>query len=481
MTSPPASPNAIRFWVLALTSLASMMVALDTLVVSTALTTIRLDLGASIEQLEWTVNSYNLSLAVLMMTAAVLGDRFGRRRMFVSGLALFVAASAASALSPGVGWLIAARTVQGVGAAFVMPLALSLLSEAFPVDRRAWALGIFSGLTGLAVAGGPVVGGAIAEGVAWQWIFWLNVPLGLAAIPLVLARVPESRGERTALDLRGLVLVFGAALGVVWGLVRANSAGWRSLEVVATLAGGVLLALGFVAWESRAPEPMLSLRLFRSRAFASGNTANFLQYAALFGSVFFMAQFLQTGLGYGPLDAGIRLMPWTGTLFVTAPIAGLLVDRMGERPIVVGGLLLQALGLVWLAVLAEPGVAYTSLIAPLIVTGCGTSLVFPATQNAVLGSVAPSQAGKASGSFSTGRELGGVFGIAVAVALFAGTGGYRSAQEFTDGFRVALAGATGLALLGALVGTALPSRSRRPAVETVETPMVPPVEAAVHR
>jgi EmrB/QacA subfamily drug resistance transporter len=456
--------------VLGLTSVASMMVALDTLVVSTALTTIRLDLGASIEQLEWTVNSYNLSFAVMLMTGAILGDRWGRRRMFVAGLAVFVVASAACALSPSVAWLIAARTVQGVGAALVMPLALSLLSAAFPAEHRAKALGIFSGLTGLAVAGGPVVGGAIAEGVAWEWIFWLNVPIGLVAIPAVLARIPESRGDRTALDLGGLALVIAAAFGVVWGLVRANSAGWGSAEVVATLSGGALLAAGFVAWEHRAPQPMLPMGLFRARAFAAGNAANFLQYAALFGSVFFMAQFLQTGLGYGPLDAGLRLIPWTATLFFMAPISGAVVARIGERPVVAGGLVLQAAGLLWLALVASPDVDYLALIAPLIVTGCGTSLVFPGTQNAVLGSVPPTQAGKASGSFSTGRELGGVFGIAIAVALFAGTGSYVSPQEFTDGFTAAMIGATALAGLGAVVGAMLPSKAaeRQPVAEPVE-------------
>ncbi len=262
-------------WVFALTSLASFMVALDALVVSTALSTIRLDLGASVEQLGWTVNSYTLSFAVLLMTGAALGDRFGRRRMYVAGLLLFVAASALCGLAPSMGWLIAARAIQGCGAALVMPLAVTQLSLAFPPEQRAKALGAFSGVSGLAVLAGPVVGGAIAGGLTWQWIFWLNVPIGLLLVPLVLRRIPESFGPRTALDIGGLLLVTGAALGVMWGLVRGNQAGWVSPEIVAALAAGCLLALAFVAWERRAAAPMLPLRFFHSRAFTSGNAAGF--------------------------------------------------------------------------------------------------------------------------------------------------------------------------------------------------------------
>jgi EmrB/QacA subfamily drug resistance transporter len=311
-----------RTWVLVLTSIASLMVALDALVVTTALSSIRLDLHASIEQLEWTVNAYTLSFAVLMMTAAALGDRFGRRRWFVTGVGLFTAASAACALAPGVGWLIAARAVQGAGAALVMPLALALLSAAFPPERRAAALGLFSGVTGLAVLAGPVVGGAITQGIAWQWIFWLNVPIGAALAPLAWRRLGESYGPAARLDLPGLGLVTAGALGLVWGLVRGNAAGWGSAEVVGAVAAGVALVAGFVAWERRAPAPMLPPALFRARAFSAGNAASFFMFAALYGAVFFMAQFLQTAQGHGPLDAGLRLLPWTATLFVVAPLAG---------------------------------------------------------------------------------------------------------------------------------------------------------------
>ena len=434
------------------------MVALDALVVTTALSTIRVDLGASIEQLEWTVNAYNLSFAVLLMTAAAVGDRIGRRRMFAAGLGLFVAASAACALAPDVGWLIAARAVQGVGAAMITPVALALLSANFPAELRGKAMGMFAGITGLAVLGGPVVGGAIAQGAAWQWIFWLNVPIGLAAMPLVLRRIPESYGRRARLDLGGLALVTGAALGIVWGLVRGNQAGWGSVEVVGTLAAGAVLAAGFVAWELRAREPMLPMGFFRSRAFSAGNASVFLLLASLFGAAFFLAQFLQTSLGDGPLDTGLRLMPWTATLFIVAPIAGSLVNRVGERPLIVGGLLLQAIGMASIAVMASPTMAYADMVPALVVAGTGVSMAIPATQSVVMGALAPTEAGKASGTYNMVRQLGGVFGIAILVAVFSGAGSYASPQAFTDGFGPALGVTAALALVGALTALGLPGR-----------------------
>jgi EmrB/QacA subfamily drug resistance transporter len=447
-------------WVLVLASVASLMAALDAMVVSTALTTIRLDLGASIEQLEWTVNAYNLTLAVLLLPAAALGDRFGRRRMFTVGLGLFVTASAACALAPDAGSLIAARAVQGAGAALVIPNALALVSAAFPAERRGSALGILQGITGLAVVAGPVIGGAVAEGIDWEWIFWLNVPIGLAAIPLALVRIEESFGGDTALDIGGFALVSGGALGIVWGLVRGNSAGWGSPEVVAALAVGAALLAAFVAWELRAREPMLPMRLFRSRAFSSGNAGVFFLFASLFGAVFFLPQFLQTGLGQGPLDAALRLGPWTGTLFVVAPIAGALADRIGERPLLVSGLALQAAGMAWIALIAEPGLAYGEMIAPLVVAGIGTSMAIPPAASSVVGAVAPEEVGKAAGANSMLRELGGVFGIAILVAVFAGAGSYASAEVFSDGFAAAISVSAALSLVGAIAGLGLPGRRR---------------------
>src|SRR3954470_16032656 len=322
------SRRASTKWVLALTGIGSLMAALDTLVVSTALSTIRLHLHASVQQLEWTVNAYNLSFAVLLITGAGLGDRFGRRRMYAAGLALFAAASAASALAPSVGWLIAARTLQGAGSALILPLGLALLSAAFPPEKRGAAIGIFGAITGISVATGPLIGGAIVEGLAWQWIFWINVPIGLLAIPFVLRKLDESFGPDSALDVRGLSLITGGALGIVWGLVRGNQSGWGSTEVIASLLAGAVLVVGFIAWELRAREPMLPMNLFRNRAFAAGNAAIFFTLASLFAAVFFYAQLLQTGGGYSPLQTALRLMPWTATFITIAPLAGALVDKI---------------------------------------------------------------------------------------------------------------------------------------------------------
>jgi EmrB/QacA subfamily drug resistance transporter len=454
--------NSKTRWVLVLTGVGSLMAALDTVVVATALTTIRRDLGASIDQLEWTVNAYNLSFAVLLITGAAVGDRFGRRRMYAAGLGLFAVASAACALSPTIGWLIAARALQGAGAALLMPLALALLTAAFPPERRGAAIGLFSAITGIAVASGPLVGGAVVQGISWEWIFWLNVPIGLLAVPFVLKRMDESFGRDTGLDVRGLLLVGGGALGIIWGLVRGNLAGWGSVEVVASLAAGVLLAGVFVAWELRAREPMLPMSFFRSRGFAAGNAAIFCTFGSLFSCVFFFPQLLQNVMGNDALDTGLKLMPWTVTFITVAPIAGTLADRIGERPLMVAGLALQAAGAMWLALIAAPGMAYSHVLAPFIVAGVGISMAIPAAQASVVGSIAVEDAGKAAGANSMMRELGGVFGIALAVAVFAGAGGYGSAQAFVDGFGPAVGVSAGIALAGVACALGLPGR--RPAV-----------------
>ena len=456
-------------WVLALTSVAALMVMLDMLVVTTALSTIRVSLGASIEELEWTINAFTLSFAVLLMTAAALGDRFGRRRVLVAGLVVFMAASVACALAPSVGWLIAARAAQGAGSAMVMPLAMALLGNAFPGERRAKALGLFSGITGLATLGGPLVGGAVVQSLAWQWIFWLNLPIGLIVVPLVLLRIEESKGTGGSLDLGGLALVSGAAFGLVWGLVRGNGAGWASLEVTGSLAFGLVLAAAFVVWELRVREPMLPMGFFRSRAFSAGNAAGFLLYGSIVGAAFFFAQFLQTGLGYSPLGTGLRLLPWTATLFVVAPLAGSWVNRVGERRLIVVGMSLQAVGFAWIALIAAPDLSYVAMVPPLILAGCGVSMAMPAAQNSILGAVPRAAVGKASGTFNTLRQLGGTFGIAVLAAVFAAAGSYASPQTFIDGFVSATTIAAVMSLAAAVTGSLLPGR-REPEAMVVPPP-----------
>jgi EmrB/QacA subfamily drug resistance transporter len=452
-------------WTLGVTALASFMVALDTLVLTTALATIHADFNAPMETLQWTVNAYNLSFAVLLLTGAALGDRFGRRCMFAVGVALFMLASIACALSAGIVSLIAARSAQGAGAALVIPLAMAILSGAFAREERARALGIFSGVTGLALIIGPAIGGFITESFGWRWIFWINLPIGLMVLAMASARPRESFGPAVGLDLPGLGLVAAAAFAVVWGLLRGNGSGWTSAEVVTALVAGLLVGVAFIGWELRSDTPMVPMRLFRSPALSSGVAACFLFFAAMYGTLFLLPQFFQAAYGNGPLGAGLRLLPWTATLFATAPIAGAVVNRVGERPLVVTGLLMQAAGLGWMAMIVASGAAYSTIIAPLVLAGVGVSMAMPAVQNAVLSSVAVVEMGKASGVFNMGRFLGGVFGVALLVAVFSAGDATRSPANFSAGFAAAMRVAAALSLLGAIAGLWLPARRSAAAVQ----------------
>src|SRR5436190_8412621 len=368
-----------RGWALVLTWAAFFMVALDALVVITALPAIHHDLGGSMSTLEWTVNAYTLSFAAGIITAAAIGDRLGRRRVYVAGLLLFTAASAACALAPSAGTLIAARAVQGIGAAIVTPLSLTILTSAWPAQRRGTIVGIWGGIAGLAVAAGPLVGGAVVQGLNWHWIFWVNVPIGLAAAAGSVIRLSESRGPATRLDIPGVVLVTIGAGGILWGMVRGGETGWGTGEVIAAFVLGTAALAAFAVWERRAPEPMLPARLLRIRAFTAANATGFLQSAALFSAAFLAAQYFQLGLGFSPLGAGLRFLPWTATPVVIAPLAGRLTDRLGPRPLMLAGLLLQAAGFAWIALIATATVSYTELILPFVVAGVGISVALPAT------------------------------------------------------------------------------------------------------
>ena len=471
--------KARTLWTFAVTSIALFMVVLDNLVVSTAIPVIRVDLGASLEQLEWTVNAYTLTFAAFLLTGAALGDRFGRKRLFMIGVALFTAASAAAALAPSADWLIAARAVQGIGGAIVTPLTLTILSAAVARERRGVALGAWSGIAGLAVAMGPLVGGAVVEGISWQWIFWLNVPIGLLLLPLA-TRLTESYGPDRALDLPGLGLASAGLLGIVWGLVNGNANGWSSPEIVAALVGGAAFLVAFVSWERRASQPMLPMRFFRDRAFAAANGASLFMYFGMFGSIFLLTQFFQTAQGYSPLEAGLRVLPWTAMPMVVAPIAGALSDRIGGRPLMAAGLALQAMGLAWIATVSTATVGYASLVGPFVLSGIGMALFFAPVANVVLSAVRPQEEGKASGTNNAIREVGGVLGVAVLASIFARYGGYESPQTFSDGLVPALwIGATVVGI-GAVVALLVP-RKRRPAEISVSEPegqLVPQLEAA---
>jgi EmrB/QacA subfamily drug resistance transporter len=451
---------------LAIVSVALFMVTLDNLVVTNALVSIREDLGASLEQLEWTVNAYTLSYAVLLLTAAALGDRLGRRAVFAAGLGIFTVASAAAALAPSTEALIAARALQGLGGAVITPLSLTLLSDAFAAEKRGLALGIWSGVSGLGVALGPVVGGAVVEGFSWQWIFWLNVPVGIALAPVALRLLAESRGPNRQLDLPGVTLASAGLLGVVFGIVRAQELGWTSGAVVGSIGAGVALLAAFVAWELRTPAPMLPMRFFRNRAFAATNGVSLAMFFGAFGSIFLLAQFFQVAQGYSPLEAGLRTLPWTAMPIFVAPVAGILSDRIGSRPLMAAGLAFQSAGLAYLAATSSPDVAYATLVPGFVLAGTGMALVFAPSANAVLSSVRPSEAGQASGATNTIREVGGVLGVAVLASVFTDAGGYGSPQAYVDGLVPAVwVGAAALAV-GALVALLVPRR--RPPAEVRE-------------
>lgn len=454
MSSP--SPNPAR--TVAIVAVALFMTALDNLVVGVALPSIRASFGGSLEALEWTVNAYTLSFAVLLVPGAALGDRFGRKRLFVIGLTVFTGASVAAALAPSMAALVAARAVQGAGAAIVTPLTLTLLAAAVPVERRGMALGVWGGVSGLGVALGPFVGGAVVEGVAWQWIFWLNVPVGLVLIPLAARHLTESHGPDRSLDLAGLVLAGTGLFALTFGIVRASALGWTSTTVLASLAGGAALLVAFVAHERRTAAPMLPMRFFAARGFSATNGAAFAMFFGTFGAIFLLSQYFQTAQGLGPFEAGLRTLPWTGMPMLVAPIAGALSDRIGARPLMVAGLALQAVGIGWLSTIVGVDTPYAELVVPFVLTGTGMALVFAPAAGAVLASVRPEESGKASGATNAIREVGGVMGVAVLATVFQASGGYETPQAFSDGVVAALPLAAGALGLGAIVALLVPAR-----------------------
>jgi EmrB/QacA subfamily drug resistance transporter len=445
-------------WTFAITAVALFMVSLDNLVVTTALPVIRRDLGASLQDLEWTVNAYTLTFAVLLLTGAALGDRFGRRRMFVIGLGIFTIGSAAAALAPTSAVLIVARAFQGIGGAIVTPLTLTIVVTAVSPSRRALALGAWGGVAGLAVAIGPLVGGAIAQGADWHWIFWVNVPIGILAVVLAFMRLDETRGPAGRLDLGGLALASGGLLAFVWGVIHGNERGWTDPQIVVALGLGAALMAAFVAWEGRVAQPMLPLHLFRSRAFAAANAVSLLMYFGMFGSIFLLSQFFQVVQGLNPFEAGLRVLPWTAMPAVAAPIAGALVGRIGGRPILVTGMALMAIGLGWLAFVSSPTVAYGLLVPAFVVSGLGMGLFFAPTANIVLSAVLPAEVGKASGANNTIREVGGVLGVAVLASVFSANGSYGSPAAYVAGLAPAIWVGAAVVAMGAVVALAIPSR-----------------------
>jgi len=457
----PTAPAKQLRWVLGLTSTAYFMVVLDALVVTTALPRMQRDLHADLTSLQWTVNSYGIAFAAGIITAAALGDRFGRRRVFNLGLALFTLGSAACALAPNATDLIVARTVQGLGAAGVLPLSLTILTTAFPVQRRGLIVGIYGGLAGLAVAAGPLVGGVVTEGLNWHWIFWINVPIGLLAVVLGARLLPETHGAAERVDLVGVALVTAGVVGLVWALVRANDVGWSSPEIVGTLVGGCALLVAFGWWERRVATPMVPLRLFHSRAFAVGNVTMFLMSGATFAAAFLVIQEFQFARGYSPVSTGLRLLPFFGTPMIVSPLAGALSDRIGRRPIMVIGLTLQALGFAWVALRGILNTSWVELVVALLVAGVGVSMALPTVPTAVLNSVTEIEMGKASGISYMSQRFGAVFAIAIASAVFSAHGSLSNPATVTAGFRPALWSAAIFAALAAVTSAAISTRTSR--------------------
>ncbi|WP_039797326.1 MFS transporter [Nocardia araoensis] len=444
--------------VLAAVGIPMFMVTLDNLVVTNALPVIRTELGASLADLQWFVNAYTLSFASLLLTASALGDRLGRRRIFLLGIAVFTLASAACALATGPGMLIAARAVQGFGAAGVMPLSLTLLSAAVPERMRSAAIGIWGGIAGLGVALGPLIGGAVVEGLSWQWIFWVNVPIGLVVLPFALRVLAESHGGSRRVDLLGLLLSAGGVLAVVWGVIHGAEDGWTSRGVLSALVGGALLLGCLIVWELRTPEPMLPLRLFRSRAFRVSNATGFTFSMGVFGSIFLLAQYFQVVQGYGPLQSGIRTMPWTMAPMVVAPLAGLIVDKVGARALLTTGQASLAVALGWMASVTSVDASYLSFVGPFLLGGIGMGLTFAPGATVVMAAAAEEDRAMASGTNNTLREVGVAMGVAVLASVFAAQGSYLDPQSYVDGLVPAVWVGAAIVAVGALVSRLLPAR-----------------------
>jgi EmrB/QacA subfamily drug resistance transporter len=457
MTDTPATKRRLG-WILGLTSTGYFMVILDSVVVITALPRMQRDLHVSLASVQWTLNAYGIAFAAGIITAAALGDRFGRSRVFTGGLALFTVASVACALAPNASELIVARTVQGLGGAIVLPLSLTILTSAFPAQRRGMILGIYGGLAGLAVAMGPIVGGAITQGIDWHWIFWINVPIGVIAVLAGVRVLPESYGARARLDLVGVGLVSTGVVALVWALSRANDVGWSSGEVLGTLAAGAVLLIAFVGWESSVTEPMVALRMFSVRDFAIGNVTTFLMSGAIFAAGLLVTEEFQLARLYSPVGAGVRLLPFFATPMFVSPIAGALSDRIGPRPIMVVGLSMLSAGLGWVAWRGSLATSWIELVIGLLIAGVGISMALPSVPAAVLSAVAPHEMGKASGINYMSQRFGAVFAIAIASAVFSANGHLGNPAGVTAGFKPALWVCACFAVLAALSASCISPR-----------------------
>ena len=476
--NPPTRSRPFA-WVVIAASLPMFMATLDNLVMTNALPVLHTELGASIEELQWFVNAYTLAFASLILVASALGDRFGRRTAFVVGILAFGIGSVLAALSLDPAQLIAARAIQGLGAAGVMPLSLALISGAVAPARRPLAIGIWGGISGLGVAVGPLVGGAVMEGWNWQAIFWLNVPVAVIAIPLALWALPNTFGDRARIDVVGALLAGGGVLALVHAIVRGNDDGWGSASVVAELVVGAVLVIAFVGWQLRTRSPLVPLRLFRDRSFSVTNIVGFAFSFGTFGAVFLLIQFLQVVQGSSPFEAALQTTPWTLAPMIVAPLAGIFAPRIGTRSLMTAGLLLQAIALAWIAATMSADVAYATLVPPFVFAGVGMGLVFAPSATALLATLDVIDHAKASGVNSTVREIGLALGTAVMTAIFVGAGGQLVPDLYVDAARPAIFVGSAVLLVAAGLALLLPAgRSpRRTSIEANSAPAEPSLAA----
>jgi EmrB/QacA subfamily drug resistance transporter len=444
------------------------MATLDNLVMTNALPVLHAQLGASVEELQWFVNAYTLAFAGSILLASALGDRFGRRTVFAIGIAVFGIGSVLAALSTDPAQLIASRALQGLGGAGVLPLSLALISGGVAPERRPLAIGIWGGISGLGVAVGPLVGGAVMEGWSWQAIFWINVPVAIIAIPFALWALRNDRGARERIDVLGVVLVGVGVLALVHAIVRANDDGWGSLGVVAEIAAGMLLVAAFLWRQARSTAPIVPLRLFRDRSFTLTNLIGFGFSFGTFGAVFILIQYLQVVQGASPLEAAVQTSPWTLAPMVVAPIAGIIAPRVGTRLLMVVGLALQGAALLWLALQMSATTPYAEMVAPFIMAGVGMGLVFAPSATALLATLGVIDHAKASGVNSTVREIGVALGTAVLTAVFTGFGGMLQPDLYIGGARPAVLAGAAVLFVTAVASLWLPA-GRSAAVSDEET------------
>jgi EmrB/QacA subfamily drug resistance transporter len=403
-----------KWWTLFAVSVATFMLLLDITVVNTALPAIEEDLGASFTELQWVIDAYTLSLAALVLTAGVLADRLGRRRVFAAGLAIFTVASLAAGLAPDPTFLNITRAVQGVGGAIMFAVSLALIAQEFPAGReRGTAMGVYGATIGIAVATGPLVGGALTDSLGWESIFFLNVPIGAAGLVVATRVVRESRSDvARRLDVPGLALGTAGLFGLTYGLIEANQRGWSDPLIVGSLLGGAALVVALLLWERRADHPMLPLSFFRVRPFSAGAAVAFSISFGMFGTFFFLSLYMQLIRGYSAFSTGLRFLPLTGMIILVAPNAGRFAQRHGSRIPMTVGLTLAGTGLLLMSRISD-ATPYWLLAPVFAVMGIGIGATMAPMTAAVMNAVGPQRAGLGSAMTNTGREVGGVFGIAL--------------------------------------------------------------------